>query len=263
MTKTTGTLLDKIRSVNDSLSSQLVERNELVKGCIIAILARKHLFELGPPGTAKSLGTEKVCQSVKGVRYFEYQISMHSKPEDIYGPPRLSKLKQDIYERNTTGMLPEAHVAFLDEIWKASGGILNTLLRMTDESRRFYNGSKIIHTPLMSMFGASNELPESVELNALFDRFLLRYYVDDIVDDTNFITMLSAPAMKVGQTMTLPELTTAQRQVDKVKVENGVLQDIIGFVGNCVVPGSRSHLVDGRSLCRCFVQTLGTLGGAK
>ncbi len=205
-------LQKKFSKVQEAISSSLVEREEVVKGCLIAVLAKKHLFMVGPPGTAKSLGTEKVCRAITGANYFEWLMDMHTKPEDLFGPPMLSKLKQDRYERNTEGKLPRAHIAFLDEIWKASGSILNTLLRLLDESRKFYNDGET-RTPLISLFGASNELPEDDSLAALYDRFLLRYYVGDIVDERNFKIMLQANGTGgVDNTLTLEEVEEAQAQ---------------------------------------------------
>ncbi len=73
--------------------------------------------------------------------------------------------------------------AFLDEIFKANSAILNTLLTILNE-RKFDNGAgRRVSCPLKCVIGASNELPDSDELNALLDRFLLRSYVTPVSDD--------------------------------------------------------------------------------
>jgi MoxR-like ATPase len=216
----------KVRAIFESLDSQLVERNEVLRGFIVAVLARKHLFAIGPPGTAKSLVGEKFCKSVTNANYFEWLMGKFTKPEDIFGPVRVTKLKEDKYERNTTHQLPEAHIAFLDEIWKASDSINASLLRITDESRRFYQSGQTYQTPIHSVFAASNELPEDMG-NALWDRFLLRYYVGDIVDDANFKKMMQMNGFKITETITLEELEKAQAQVDKVTIPEAILDTVV------------------------------------
>ena len=106
-------LQKKVEAIYTSLDSQLVERSEILRGFIVAVLARKHLFGIGPPGTAKSLVGEKFCKSITNANYFEWLMGKFTKPEDIFGPVRVTKLKEDKYERNTTHQLPEAHIAFL------------------------------------------------------------------------------------------------------------------------------------------------------
>ncbi|MDQ1275359.1 MAG: hypothetical protein QG610_932 [Euryarchaeota archaeon] len=78
----------------------------------------------------------------------------------------------------------------LDEIFKASSAILNSLLTILNE-RKYHNGKEIVDVPLLSAFGASNELPEEDEsLEALYDRFLFRYRLSYIQDDENFKNLL-------------------------------------------------------------------------
>lgn len=63
-------------------------------------------------------------------------------------------------------------MAFLDEIFKANSAILNSLLTILNE-RRFDNGKSRQVIPLLAVVAASNELPESEELDALYDRLVL------------------------------------------------------------------------------------------
>jgi MoxR-like ATPase len=81
--------------------------------------------------------------------------------------------------RKTDGYLPTAEVAFVDEIFKANSAILNALLTLLNE-RLFDNGNQRLPVPLLCLVGASNELPESEELDALYDRFLIRRTVAQV-----------------------------------------------------------------------------------
>jgi MoxR-like ATPase len=78
-------------------------------------------------------------------------------------------------------MLPEAEIAFLDEIFQGSTAILNTLLGLLNE-REFRRGHTRIHCPLRVCVGASNALPEDESLAAFADRFLVRIFIEPIAD---------------------------------------------------------------------------------
>ncbi len=81
--------------------------------------------------------------------------------------------------RQTEGYLPTSEIAFVDEIFKANSAILNALLTLLNE-RMFDNGNQRLEAPLLCLIGASNELPESEELDALYDRFLVRRTVAQV-----------------------------------------------------------------------------------
>lgn len=160
------------------MESGLVERGTEVRLLLLSALCGEHLLLLGPPGTAKSeLGRR--LSLVCGTTYFERLLTRFSVPEELFGPVSLLGLEKDMYVRKTEGYLPEATVAFVDEIFKANSAILNSLLTILNE-RLFDNGAERLEVPLLCLVGASNELPESEELDALYDRFLFRKTVNQV-----------------------------------------------------------------------------------
>src|SRR5207253_4395607 len=121
--------------------------------------------------------------ALTGGAKFSVLLTKFSVPEEVVGPVSLAALKCDKYVRVTTGKLPEAEYAFLDEVFKASSAILNTLLKVLNE-RVFDAGDGVARpVPLRLCVAASNEWPDpesGKELAALFDRFLLRKAVRPI-----------------------------------------------------------------------------------
>lgn len=162
----------------EMLQTGLLERDMEVRLMLLAALCGEHLLLLGPPGTAKSELSRRLSSLTGGV-YFERLLTRFSVPEELFGPLSIKGLEQDEYTRKTDGYLPTAEVAFIDEIFKANSAILNALLTLLNE-RLFDNGAERLPVPLLCLVGASNELPESEELDALYDRFLIRKSVDQV-----------------------------------------------------------------------------------
>jgi MoxR-like ATPase len=169
-----------LRAVISDAASGLVDREALVEMVALAAVAEEHVLVIGPPGTAKSEAVRRIARG-SGGRYFEYLLGRFTEPSEIYGPVDLRKLKDGSVETDTLGMLPEADIAFLDEIFQGSTAILNTLLGILNE-RVFRRGHTNIRCPLRVCVGASNALPEDESLAAFADRFLVRCFVDPIPD---------------------------------------------------------------------------------
>jgi len=110
-----GKLYTHFNAAVSALDDQFVERTEVLHGAMVAVLAQKHHFQIGPKGVTKSLLVEKVCETFADSAYFEHLVNKFTKPEDLFGPIRLSGLKKDVYRRNIDGMFPSVHFAFLDE----------------------------------------------------------------------------------------------------------------------------------------------------
>ena len=175
-------LKTKIQTVFSSLNQGLVERDTVLKMALLTVLAGENILLIGPPGTAKSLIARRIAEVLAPTdnshRYFEYLLTKFSTPDEIFGPLSIAALKADCVKRNTAGYLPTVRIAFLDEIFKASSSILNALLTILNE-RLYHNGAELQHVPMQALIAASNELPTGQdELSALYDRFLVRVFVD-------------------------------------------------------------------------------------
>jgi MoxR-like ATPase len=158
------------------LEAAFLGKEEIVRLLFISAVAGEHMVMVGPPGTAKS-ALVRAFADIIDARYYDYLLTRFTEPNEIFGPVDIQAFRQGAYRRRIEGMLPEAEIAFLDEIFKANSAILNSLLDVLN-SRRFSHGNTTIAVPLISMFAASNEVPSDDALSALFDRFLLRVRVD-------------------------------------------------------------------------------------
>lgn len=220
--------LEKLKAVISELKSRFYERDELIEGAICAILTSNHVIIIGPPGTAKSQLANDLCSRITGANYFQWLLTKFTTPEEIFGSISLKGLENDEYRRVTTNKLPESHIAFLDEIFKSSSSILNSLLTVINE-RVYFNGTEKINTPLITLFGASNELPtDEDELDALYDRFLVRFVVGYIEEDFRFLKMIQGGDDKnEPTTFSLQELSKLKEKVSRVEIPQAVYKILL------------------------------------
>jgi MoxR-like ATPase len=216
----------QMRALRDDLATNLLERETAIEAALLALLTGEHLLLLGPPGTAKSLLVRSLCQRLEGTTYFERLLTRFSTPEELFGPLSLSALENDQYRRITRGTLVEAHIAFLDEVYKANSSILNSLLAIVNE-RIYHEAGQALPVPLLSLFGASNETPEDASLAALHDRFLLRVVVPPLADDASMRALFTLQPSPPTTTITLDDLRGAQAKIQQFVLTDDTREAII------------------------------------
>jgi MoxR-like ATPase len=153
--------------------------------------------------------------------------------EDIFGGLDIASFtKRNKQRYKIEGYAADVETLFIDEVFKASPIVLNSLLTLLNE-RTFRNGDDgVIQTPLMAVFGASNELPKSIDDNPFYDRLLLRYNVSYLHASKNLMKMIDANlevAKPIKPILTKPEVLALQDLTRKVEIPEEVKAAIIGI----------------------------------
>ncbi len=232
-----------LRQALDQASKGLVGRRALVEMILLCAVAGEHLLVIGPPGTAKSEAVRRVSKTLSG-NYFEYLLGRFTEPSEIFGPVDLRRLREGELETLTQGMLPEAEIAFLDEVFLGSTAILNTLLTLLNE-RRFRRGHTLVSCPLRICVGASNALPAGHALEAFADRFLVQVFVEPVAD-SSLEDLLAlgwaseeAPPQACARMEHLDLLGRAARKADMSKVRGRLAEVVRVLRGEGIVLSDR------------------------
>lgn len=215
-----------VQEVARVLGAHFLDKQEIIRLMLVSAIAGEHMVIVGPPGTAKSAMVGMFAKLVDA-RYFEYLLTRFTEPNELFGPVDIAAFREGKYTRRIENMLPSAEIVFLDEIFKSSSAILNSLLHVINE-RKFANGPNVVQVPLISLFAASNEVPNDDGLGAMFDRFLLRVLSDNL-DSYHFgelmqkgialeVQRMTGRGTELKPILSARELRTLQQSFDRFMV---------------------------------------------
>lgn len=223
------TVVKQLLATEQAMNANFVERHAEIRAIMLALIAKKNILLIGPPGVAKSSIIQQFIEAFTDVQAFTRLISPTTQPDELFGSAKFDRLKEGVIERNIDGQLPTAHFAFLDEIFKSTSDLLNGLLKIMNE-HQFENGTDVLKTPLFTLIGASNEFPEEDDLAALYDRFLLRREVESLKTPDNLMAMLRGSTTAVDvPTISLAQLQELQQLVTEVVIPEKVLEQLVAI----------------------------------
>jgi MoxR-like ATPase len=220
-------LFTNLQNLRSLLNASFLEREDIIDGLLASLVTKQNAFLFGLPGTGKSELVRAVSSGFKGSQFFGYLLSPTTDPSELFGPVAVSKLLKDEYVRDVRGYLPTTNIAFLDELFRGSSAVLNSLLTILNE-RTFNNGRDVIETPIQSIVAATNSFPQEESLQAFCDRFLFRPTVDLLKKpiskrslDAWALGIKERPVVK--SSLTFEDLQTLQAEVCSLRVSDDFL----------------------------------------
>jgi MoxR-like ATPase len=230
LTVTNNTPPQKLQQLREQLKAAYLDRSEAIDLIIVGLLSKMHVFLGGKPGTGKTELAKAVSDAITGTTFFHYLMTKTTVAEEVLGAPDLAELQKGKFVRDTEAMLPEAHLALMDEIGKANSIVRNSALGLMNE-REFLNGKTKLLSPLITMIGCSNELLDGEEDGAFWDRLSLRYMVDYLGDEDLRTLLLrktnNISAPQITTMLSLTELEQMQTAVKNVPFPTPVIDSLI------------------------------------
>lgn len=233
-------LSTKFSLLQEGLNERYAERATEIDLGIKSLVAKQHFLQIGPPGTAKSMLAHDLSVAFD-VPYMRKLLGKSTPPEEMFGPYDLAAIKESRFRRVTTDRSAQkAVIQFWDEIFKSSAAIRNTLLTILNE-RYYDHGDEFYTVPLITVFAASNELPDdSEESGAFFDRFLVRRFVGYIKDPSEFVKMMRGSRSYIREqdaVMTHTDLLEAHAEAMQVTIPTAVEEKILDLRTNLDLEG--------------------------
>ena len=164
----------EVAALRDEITSQFIGMEDAVHLMAMGLVSGGNVFLWSLPGAAKSSTARMFAAGIDG-DFFSLNLGPDTGKNDLFGPPSLSAMKNDQWDR-AWSRTATAHITLFDEWDKASQVVHNQLLTAMEEKLVTTNkGNKEI--PLLLGIAAANDVPDPNLRNASWDRLLYRMNV--------------------------------------------------------------------------------------
>jgi MoxR-like ATPase len=226
----------RLVAMRDEVAACYVEREAEAELLALCVAARTHLTLVGPPGNAKSQIVRDFCGEIEGASYFETLLAADSPAQKVLGPYSIPALDEGRFEFATKGMLPEAHLALLDEGYRANSTLLDNLLAIANE-RVLHNGPQVVSVPLWTLVIACNQVPDPQDerTDAFRDRIAVTRIVSPVASDAGRRAIIAGQVARRladapredGETVSRRDVETVQAHVLKVALPERFVDDAL------------------------------------
>jgi len=205
----------EVLQLRDDISSQLVGMEQAVHLLAMGLVSGGNVFFWSLPGAAKSTMARMLAAGISG-EFFSLNLGPDTGKSDLFGPPSLSAMKNDQWDR-AWSRVATAHITLFDEWDKASQVVHNQLLTAMEEKLVTTNtGNRTI--PMLLGIAAANDVVDPHPRNASWDRLLYRMQVKYPGDYQSLLTVAG------GRTPVRPRLEPEDIQLIQGWVDNKAIQ---------------------------------------
>lgn len=209
-----------------AVGGNLKERDHEILMVVLCAISGVVCVMFGPPSVGKSDLARKFGRRLGNLKFFSRLLNDTTVPKELFGIQDIAAMKDGKDRLISAGKLPDAQVAFLDEVFKSNSAILNLLLWYMEHESIVDTGDGPRVSPVLLRIAASNELPRDASLTPLFTRFGCRLLVQDIQEPANLAeAVFSLDGLdNIGVMLSAEHLDSARAQLSMIQVEPSLVE---------------------------------------
>ena len=235
------TIIKRLNWHMNYISDIVIDREEIIRQAVFAILTGEHMLLLSRTGMAKSYLVNLIFNAFDGARVFSSQASKDQTPDNYFGPYNIEEFKKGKIKHNIKGSIIEANLVFLDEFFDASDVVLRSLLSVLNE-RKFINGAEQIDVAVHTSVATANYMRMNEVTEAVMDRFTYKSIIPEDLNLYNQLLIDYTYSAKRGKVSAPPEKLYFNQILfisDIIRNKNNdikiTIPDIVYFMKNVIL----------------------------